>query len=51
MLINCLCKNQNGQIAYWTERLSPDGQQMAVTNYKDKRRTKIKMTLVLDRIK
>jgi hypothetical protein len=41
----------NGQIAYWTEQLSPDGQQMTVTSYKDKKRTKIKMTLVLDRIK
>ena len=39
-----------GHIGYWTEEVSASGQQMIMTIYKDKTRTKIEKTIVLDRI-
>jgi hypothetical protein len=40
---------QNGGTGYWAEELSSDGKKMTVITYKDKARTKVKETLVLDR--
>jgi hypothetical protein len=39
-----------GQVTYWREAVSPDGQEKTYTEYGDKKRTKIKRTLVYDRI-
>jgi hypothetical protein len=38
------------QVHYWKEEISPDGQQMTLTAYKNEARTKILSTIVLDRI-
>jgi hypothetical protein len=39
-----------GAITYWTEEVSPDGKERTYTEYKDKTRTKIKRTVVIDRV-
>ena len=36
---------------YWTREVSADGQEMTISAYKDKGRTKLKSVMVLDRIK
>ncbi|MBI3896570.1 MAG: hypothetical protein HY313_11630 [Acidobacteria bacterium] len=41
----------NHKVSYWTREVSADGQQMRITAYKDKARTKIESISVLDRIK
>jgi hypothetical protein len=40
----------SGSIDYWTLEISPDGQQMSVTHFKDKPRIKVAMIWVLDRV-
>jgi hypothetical protein len=40
-----------GPKTYWMEEVSPDGQEMTYTEFKDKKRTKIIRTVVYDRIK
>ena len=40
-----------GNVTYWGEEVSPDGQEKTFTVYNDKKRTKIKRTIVSDRIK
>ncbi len=40
----------NGK-TYWAEEVSSDGQEVRVYGYTDEARTKLKSTLVLDRVK
>jgi hypothetical protein len=40
-----------GTVIYWGEEVSPDRQEKTFTVYSDKKRTKIKRTIVSDRIK
>jgi hypothetical protein len=40
----------DGQVEYWGADVSPDGQQLTLTDYKDKARTKVKATIALDRL-
>jgi hypothetical protein len=39
-----------GPVTYWKEEVSPDGQEMTYTEFTDKKRTKIKRTIVSDRV-
>ena len=41
----------NGSHDYWTREVSPDGQTMTVTSYRDKSRLKIEIVNVFDRVK
>lgn len=41
----------SGKPEYWSREVSPDGQEMAILEYTDGRRTKLKKGLVLDRVK
>ena len=40
-----------GPVTYWKEEVSPDGQEKTYTEFNDKKRTKIKRTIVSDRVK
>jgi hypothetical protein len=40
-----------GPVTYWKEEVSPDGQEKTYTEFSDKKRTKIKRTIVSDRVK
>jgi hypothetical protein len=41
----------DGKTAYWTREVSADRKEMRILGYKDKAKTKLKTTQVLDRVK
>jgi hypothetical protein len=41
----------DGKTSYWTREVSTDGQEMILSEYKDKTRTKLKRVVVRDRVK
>jgi hypothetical protein len=44
-------RDPNGKKNYWMREVSPDGQRMTVTGYKNQSRTKIDSVMVLERVK
>lgn len=40
-----------GEHHYWTREVSPDGKQMMIFEYQDRRRVKVRSVMVLDRIR
>jgi hypothetical protein len=44
-------KDPNHSNLFWTREISPDGQEMTISEYKDKARSKLRLVMVLDRVK
>ena len=44
-------REPNGRKLYWSREVTPDGQMMTITGFKDKARTKVVSIMILDRVK
>ena len=44
-------RDPNGELMYWTREVSSDGTRMTISDFKDRRRTKTRSVMVLDRVK